>query len=92
MQVKVNFVNGRSEIASVIMSDMVAYERTARIRDWGGIDSETSRLTAVAFLAWHSLNRNGVFAGQFDEFLNDAELVEAVDETSALDPTTAPGV
>lgn len=63
--------------------DDVAFEKSARVNGWGGVD--TSTMTAQAFLCWYASKRAGHHSLTWDEFQQRAIFAEV--ELTELDPT-----
>lgn len=80
--------DGRVLEARTAMKDYISYETTARRQKppWGGVSDNPSQWEA--FISWAALRRTGQYAGSFDTFLDEAEIVEANAEEE-VDPTTA---
>lgn len=85
--VTVEMLEGDRHDARIILADQVAFENTARTRNWGGIAD--NQLTFMAFVAWKSMTRTGAFNGTFDEFQLAVSHIEEHTEEEGLDPTEA---
>lgn len=72
--------------ADTTTKDYILYETTGKRQKppWGGISENPARWEA--FISWSAFRRTGQYAGSFDAFLDDVEMVEAAGETE-VDPT-----
>ena len=66
MRIIVYPVQGEKFTVSTILADQVAFENTARARQWGSI--QESPMRAGAFLSWKAATRIGKFEGTFEEW------------------------
>nr|DAW69954.1 MAG TPA: hypothetical protein [Caudoviricetes sp.] len=87
LTINVRYVNGEEIAVTPILSDQIAFERTARLRDWG--TATDSPLTFAAFLAWKALQRTGKTEYSFEEFLESVETLSQSDGEMGLAPTEA---
>ena len=87
LTINVRYVNGEEVAVTPILSDQVAFERTARLRDWG--TATDSPLTFAAFLAWKALQRTGQTEYSFEEFLESVEALSQSGGETGLNPTEA---
>lgn len=87
LTINVRYVNGEEVAVTPILSDQVAFERTARLRDWG--TATDSPLTFAAFLAWKALQRTGQTEYSFEEFLENVEALSQHGGEMGLAPTGA---
>ena len=87
LTINVRYVNGEEVAVTPILSDQVAFERTARLRDWG--TATESPLTFAAFLAWKALQRTGQTEYSFEEFLENVEALSQSGGEMELNPTEA---
>lgn len=87
LTIKVRYNNGEEIEVTPILSDQVAFERTARLRDWG--TATDSPLTFAAFLAWKALQRTGQTEYSFEEFLESVEALSQSGGETGLNPTGA---
>ena len=87
LTINIRYVNGEEIAVTPILSDQVAFERTARLRDWGV--ATDSPLTFAAFLAWKALQRTGQTEYSFEEFLENVEALSQSGGEMGLNPTEA---
>lgn len=87
LTINVRYTNGEEIEVAPILSDQVAFERTARLRDWG--TATDSPLTFAAFLAWKALQRTGQTEYSFEEFLENVEALSQSGGETGLNPTGA---
>lgn len=87
LTINVRYVNGEEVAVTPILSDQVAFERTARLRDWG--TATDSPLTFAAFLAWKALQRTGQTEYSFEDFLENVEALSQSGGEMGLNPTEA---
>nr|DAJ35122.1 MAG TPA: hypothetical protein [Caudoviricetes sp.] len=87
LTINVRYVNGEEIAVTPILSDQVAFERTARLRDWG--TATDSPLTFAAFLAWKALQRTGQIEYSFEDFLENVEALSQSGGEMGLNPTEA---
>ena len=69
MRIIVYPVQGEKYTVSTILADQVAFENTARARQWGSI--QESPMRAGAFLSWKAATRIGKFEGTFEEWCDN---------------------
>lgn len=85
IELRVKYINGQSEDVDAIFIDFISYERD-RKKSVVQFDKNLT-LTDLAWLAWHSVKRNGKTDLAFDPaWLATVETVE-VREEPAPDPT-----
>ena len=72
--------------ADTTTKDYILFETTAKRQKppWGGISDNPARWEA--FVSWSAFRRTGQYAGSFDAFLDDVDMVEASQEID-VDPT-----
>lgn len=87
LTINVRYTNGEEIEVTPILSDQVAFERTASLRDWG--TATDSPLTFAAFLAWKALQRTGQTEYSFEEFLESVEALSQSGGETGLNPTGA---
>ena len=87
LTINVRYTNGEEIAVTPILSDQVAFERTARLRDWG--TATESPLTFAAFLAWKALQRTGQTEYSFEDFLENVEALSQSGGDMGLNPTEA---
>ena len=87
LTINVRYTNGEEIEVTPILSDQVAFERTARLRDWG--TATDSPLTCAAFLAWKALQRTGQTEYAFEDFLENVEALSQSGGEMGLNPTEA---
>jgi len=86
LDVHVELFDGRVLETKTSLADYVLYETTAKRQKppWGGVSESPSRWEA--FVSWAALRRTGQYAGSFDAFLTEADLVDASTE-EPVEPT-----
>nr|DAX60233.1 MAG TPA: hypothetical protein [Caudoviricetes sp.] len=87
LTINVRYVNGEEIAVTPILSDQIAFERTARLRDWG--NATDSPLTFAAFMSWKALQRTGKTEYSFEEFLENVEALSQHGGEMGLNPTKA---
>lgn len=87
LTINVRYTSGEEVAVTPILSDQVAFERTARLRDWG--TTTDSPLTFAAFLAWKALQRTGQTEYSFEDFLENVEALSRSGGETGLNPTGA---
>lgn len=83
--IKVELADGTAFEVRTVNADQLAYEDTRAIRKWplitdGGIQRWHT------FLAWKAATRQGLYAGKYEQFVEDAVDVDAA-EDEPVDPT-----
>jgi hypothetical protein len=76
-------IDGVTHVVAPKPGDLVRLERQYDISAVS-LD-ETSKLEHILFLAWVGLHREGVYPGDFEEFLDVADMVDG--ETPLAPPT-----
>lgn len=78
--------NGEVLETTTSLRDYVLYETTAKRQrpPWGAISDNPSRWEA--FVSWAALRRTGQYAGGFETFLDEAEIVDC-SQDEQVDPT-----
>ena len=87
LTINVRYTSGEEVAVTPILSDQVAFERTARLSDWG--PATDSPLTFAEFFAWKALQRNGQTEYSFEEFLESVEALSQSGGEMGLNPTEA---
>lgn len=87
MKIIVYPVQGEKFTVSTILSDQVAYENTARTRQWGSI--QESPMRAAAFLSWKAAVRTGKFESTFEDWC-DSVYDATIDTQDFLGGDTTP--
>jgi hypothetical protein len=86
LNVHAELVDGRVLEAKTALKDYILYETTAKRQKppWGGISDNPSLWEA--FVSWAALRRTGQYMDSFENFQNEADVVDAsADEP--VDPT-----
>ena len=86
LNVRVEMNDGRELTCQTAMRDYIRFEETAKKQKppWGGISDNPSRWEA--FVSWSALKRTAQYEGTWEQFLDDAALVDAAAEET-VDPT-----
>lgn len=87
MKIIVYPVQGEKFTVSTILSDQVAFENTARVRQWGTL--QESPMRAAAFLSWKAAVRTGKFEGTFEDWC-DSVYDATIDTKDFLGGDTTP--
>jgi len=87
LNVRVEMNDGRELTTKTSLKDYVSFETTAKRQKppWGGISDNPSRWEA--FVSWSALRRTGQYDGTWEQFLDDAAIVDAsADEVEPTQP------
>lgn len=87
MKIIVYPVQGEKFTVSTILADQVAFENTARTRQWGSI--QESPMRAAAFLSWKAAVRTNKFEGTFEDWCDNV-YDATIDTTDFLGGDTTP--
>ncbi len=87
MKIIVYPVQGEKFTVSTILADQVAFENTARVRQWGTL--QESPMRAAAFLSWKAATRTGKFEGTFEDWC-DSVYDATIDTKDFLGGDTTP--
>lgn len=77
-QFKITYLDGNTVSSTAGLGDQVAYEREFD-RSIAELASNF-RITDICWLAWHGLKRADGSVGDFDEWIDTVDTVEAVDD------------
>jgi len=83
LNIKVEMENGDAFEVSTKTADYLLYEQTAKRHKWGGVSDNPALWEA--FLAFAASRRVGKFAGTWEAFQKEVDIVEANPED--VDPT-----
>ena len=89
LNVRAEMVDGRVLETTTAMKDYILFETTGKRQKppWGGLSDNPSRWEA--FVSWAALRRTGQYAGGFETFLDEADIVDATaPDGTDVEPTT----
>lgn len=83
INLRVEYSNGKQEDVRCSAKDLVAFEDKYQ-RSVARLEHEM-KLTDLLFIAWHSLNRQGLTKKDFDAWLDDVESITPSDDDPKLE-------
>ena len=84
LDIHIEMENGDVYDVTTKTADYLLFETTAKRHKWGGVSDNPALWEA--FLAWSAARRVGKFAGTWETFQKEVDMVEA--KQQEVDPTT----